>query len=172
MSMHSGRGIYALLVGSGVSKSAGIPTGWDIVLDLIKKLAALKGETAEPDPEVWYTSLAGVPPDYSDILDEVTKSSAERAQLLRSYFEPTDEERHNRQKLPTAAHRAIAKLVAKGYLRVIVTTNFDRLMEQALSDVGVQATIISTPDAVTGAMPIRIPPAQSSRYTATTSIAG
>jgi hypothetical protein len=51
MSMHSGKGIYALLLGSGVSKSAGLPTGWDIVLDLIRKLAALKGETAEPDPE-------------------------------------------------------------------------------------------------------------------------
>lgn len=154
MSVHGGKGIYAVLLGSGVSKSAGIPTGWDIVLDLIRKLAVLKGETAEPDPEVWYKSLTGSPPDYSDILDEITKSSAERSQLLRSYFEPTEEERQNGQKLPTAAHRAIARLVAKGYLRVIVTTNFDRLMEQALSDVGVQATVISTPDAVSGAMPI------------------
>lgn len=154
MSMHSGKGIYALLLGSGVSKSAGIPTGWEIVLDLIGRLAALKGESAEPDPEAWYASLTGVAPDYSDILDEVTKSSAERAQLLRSYFEPTEEERQNGQKLPTAAHRAIASLVAKGYVRVIVTTNFDRLLEQALADVGVQASVISTPDAVKGAMPI------------------
>jgi hypothetical protein len=154
MSMHSGKGIYALLLGSGVSKSAGLPTGWDIVLDLIRKLAALKGETAEPDPEAWYKSLTGVPPDYSDILDEVTKSSSERALLLRSYFEPTEDERQNGQKLPTPAHRAIAALVSKGYIRVIVTTNFDRLMEQALADTGVQATVISTPDAIVGAMPI------------------
>jgi hypothetical protein len=122
MTIHSGKGVYALLLGSGVSKSAGIPTGWDIVLDLIRKLAALKGETAEADPEAWYRLLAGVEPAYSGILDEITKSSAERAQLLRSYFEPTEEERRNGQKLPTPTHRAIAKLVAKGYIRVIVTT--------------------------------------------------
>jgi hypothetical protein len=154
MSMHSGKGIYSLLLGSGVSKSAGIPTGWDIVLDLIRKLAAMRGETAEPDPESWYQSLAGSRPDYSDILNEITKSSSERAQLLRSYFEPAEDERQNGERLPTPAHRAIAGLIAKGYIRVVVTTNFDRLMEQALADVGVQPTIISTSDAVRGAMPI------------------
>lgn len=154
MSMHSCKGVYALLLGSGVSRSAGIPTGWDIVLDLIRKLASIKGEAADPDPEAWYQALAGVWPDYSDILDEIARSSAERAQLLRSYFEPTAEERQNGQKVPTAAHRAIARLVAGGYIRVIVTTNFDRLIEQALVDEGVQASVISTADAVVGAMPV------------------
>jgi hypothetical protein len=44
MSMHSSKGTYALLLSSGISKSSGIPTGWGIVLDLIRKLAVLKGE--------------------------------------------------------------------------------------------------------------------------------
>ncbi len=74
MSMHSCKGVYALLLGSGVSRSAGIPTGWDIVLDLIRKLASIKGEAADPDPEAWYQALAGVRPDYSDILDEIARS--------------------------------------------------------------------------------------------------
>ncbi len=30
LSIHSGPGTYALLLGSGVSRAAGIPTGWDI----------------------------------------------------------------------------------------------------------------------------------------------
>jgi hypothetical protein len=41
---------------------AGIPTGWDIVLDLIRRLAAAKGETADPDPEAWYQALTGAMP--------------------------------------------------------------------------------------------------------------
>jgi hypothetical protein len=44
--------------------------------------------------------------------------------------------------------------VAKGYVRVIVTTNFDRLIEQALSEAGVQASVISTPYAVQSALPL------------------
>ena len=30
-------GVYAILVGSGVSRGANIPTGWDITLDLVRK---------------------------------------------------------------------------------------------------------------------------------------
>jgi hypothetical protein len=48
VSMQASKGVYALLVGSGISKSAGIPIGWDIVLDLIRKLAKAKGEDCEP----------------------------------------------------------------------------------------------------------------------------
>ncbi|QDX90924.1 hypothetical protein EEL30_00100 (plasmid) [Brevibacillus laterosporus] len=38
-SMYSNPGVYGVLLGSGVSRSAGIPTGWQIVLDLCRKLA-------------------------------------------------------------------------------------------------------------------------------------
>ncbi len=50
-SMHAGPGVYALLLGSGVSRAAGIPTGWGITLDLITRLAELSGGDAEADPE-------------------------------------------------------------------------------------------------------------------------
>ena len=154
LAIHSSKGVYALLLGSGVSRSSAIPTGWEVVVDLIRKLAVLKSESCDPDPEAWYKALTGTDPDYSDILDQVTSSSAERGQLLRSYFEPSEEDREQGRKAPSPAHRAIARLVAKGYIRVIVTTNFDRLMEQALVDEGVQPTVISTTDAVQGAMPL------------------
>lgn len=35
------KGRYALLLGSGVSRSSGIATGWEIVLDLISKIALI-----------------------------------------------------------------------------------------------------------------------------------
>lgn len=44
IAMQSDPGVYALLVGSGLSRSAGIPTGWEVVLDLIRKLALLMNE--------------------------------------------------------------------------------------------------------------------------------
>ena len=49
-SIHSNRGAFAFLLGSGISSASGIPTGWGIVLDLIRKLAKLEGEDCEPDP--------------------------------------------------------------------------------------------------------------------------
>ncbi len=154
VSIHSNRGVYALLLGSGVSRTSGVPTGWEIVQDLIRRLAHLKTESCEPDPEQWYQTKFGSMPDYSEILNEVAKSSAERMQLLRSYFEPTDADRGEGRKLPTRAHRAIADLVAKGYVRVLITTNFDRLLELALADVGIQPFVISTPDAAKGVLPL------------------
>jgi hypothetical protein len=152
--VYSNKGAYALLLGSGISRASGIPTGWEVVLDLIRKVAKLEGEDCEPDPADWFRKKHGAEPDYSKLLDEIAKTPAERQQLLRGYFEPTEEERGQNLKLPSAAHKAIAQLVAAGYLRVIVTTNFDRLTEKALEEVGVAPTVISTTDQLSGALPL------------------
>jgi hypothetical protein len=152
--MHSNKGVYALLLGSGVSRLAGIPTGWEVVLDLIRKLAHIQGANCEPDPAAWYADNFQEDANYSKLLDSVAKRPSERSQLLRSYFEPNEDERQRGVKTPTDAHKAIAKLVGAGYIRVIITTNFDRLIEKALEDVGVVATVISTPDAAQGALPL------------------
>ena len=153
-SMQANRGVYAVLLGSGLSSAAGIPTGWQITLDLVGKLAALLGEAAEPDPEAWYRTRFGSDPDYSGLLDHLAKTSSERQQLLRPYWEPTDAERDEGKKEPTAAHHAVAALASRGFVRVIVTTNFDRLMERALSAAGIEPTVLSSPDQIIGAPPL------------------
>lgn len=153
-SVYHNAGAYAVLIGSGISHSAGIPTGWELVLDLIRKLAHTLGEDCEPDPSAWYRARYGEEPHYAKLLEAVAKSPGERSQLLRTYFESSKEEREQGLKIPTEAHRAIAKLVAGGFVQVILTTNFDRLIEKALEDEGVTPTIISTPDAAEGAMPL------------------
>lgn len=43
-SMHAQPGVYALLLGSGVSTGAGMPTGWGVVTDLVRKVAAQEDE--------------------------------------------------------------------------------------------------------------------------------
>jgi hypothetical protein len=152
-SITSTPGAYALLLGSGISRSAGIPTGWEITIELVKKLALLKGE--DPiDAERWYVEVFGKTPDYAELLDHVSRTPSERQQLLREYWEPTELERDQALKQPTAAHRSIAQLIASKVIRVVVTTNFDRLLETALHDAGVIPTVISTVDQIKGAMPL------------------
>ena len=153
-SIQSNPGVYAVLIGSGVSRATGIPTGWEVTLDLVRKLAAVHQEAPEPDPETWFANKFGTDPDYSDLLDQIAKTQAERQQLLRAYFEPTEEERVAGEKAPTVAHHAIAALAADGFVKIVVTTNFDRLMEQALSAAGIEATVLSTEDHICGAPPL------------------
>ena len=80
--------------------------------------------------------------------------SAARQGLLAEYFVATDEDRAEGLKVPTAGHHAIAELVKGGWIKVILTTNFDRLMEQALDALGVAYQVIARPDATTGSTPI------------------
>jgi hypothetical protein len=110
LSMHENPGVYAILIGSGVSRAAGIPTGWEIVQDLISKVAAMEKAEPQSNLEAWYQKNFGEAPNYDKLLDRLTTTSAERMALLRSYFEPTEEEREQGLKIPTYAHKAIAKL--------------------------------------------------------------
>lgn len=153
-SIFSNKGIYALILGSGVSKNSGIPTGWDIVVDLIKKLAKLKKEDCSPNPEEWFKLKYSEEPNYSNILSRIVKTPSERVNFLKHYFEPTVEEAEHGLKMPTIAHKAIAQLVKNGYLKVIITTNFDRLLEKALYEIGIEPVIIRHPDDIDGALPI------------------
>lgn len=154
LSIQSSKGTYALLLGSGVSRSAAIPTGWEVVIHLIEKLAVAQNEVASPSAERWFKSKYDHEPNYSSLLDSLTSTSAERKQLLRSYFEPSDEDIQQGLKVPTPGHKAIAELVRLGFIRVIVTTNFDKLIERALQDANVEPIVISTTDAINGAPPL------------------
>lgn len=157
IAMQANKGTYALLLGSGVSRSAKILTGWEVTLDLIRKLAKMTGQHCEPNPDVWYRNAYGEDADYSNILKEVGKTPADRAAILKGYFEPTEEERRRGEKIPTVAHRHIAELASKGYVRLIVTTNFDHLVEDALRSIGMRPVVISTPDGILGAPPLSQP---------------
>lgn len=153
-SMQTNKGVYALLLGSGVSRAAQIPTGWEVVCDLVNKVAHMQGEDCSSDPAKWYQEKYQKEADYSELLDELAKSPEERQKLLSAYFEPNEEEREQGLKQPTSAHRAIANLVEGGFVRVIVTTNFDRLTELAIEEVGITPTVLSTPDAIMGSLPL------------------
>ena len=153
-SVCSNKGVYALLLGSGISRNSGIPTGWDIILDLVNKLALQQKEVEPKDPETWFINKYQEELNYSSILSQLVLASGERVNLLKDYFEPSEEERENHLKEPTKAHKAIAQLAKVGYLKVVITTNFDRLLETALDDIGVKYQVISNESSIEGATPL------------------
>jgi len=165
--VHAQPGVYALLLGSGVSTGAGIPTGWGVVRDLIRRAAAAQdpddgsaSERAAADPEAWWAEHGdGQPLGYSNLLGALASTPAARRGLLAGFFEPSGEDLEAGLKVPGPVHRAIADLVRRGSVRVIVTTNFDRLVERALEDAGVSPQVISRPDAVAAMTPLAHAPA-------------
>jgi SIR2-like domain len=82
------------------------------------------------------------------------ETASRTSRHLKTVFRADAEERNEGAKIPTAAHKAVAWLVAEGFVRVVITTNFDRLLEQAFEATGVSPTIISTVDQVRGALPL------------------
>jgi hypothetical protein len=110
----------AVLVGAGASQTAGLATGED----LLRGLAARRGEDPGDDPVGWYVRAYRRFPDYFGL---VRGSGGDRLTLPRAVFEGGR---------PTPAHRALAGLAARGVLGPFLTTNLDRLLERALTDAG------------------------------------
>lgn len=153
-SVYENKGVYCLLLGSGISRPAQIPTGWEVTLDLVQRVAALQGVRDEADWAAWHKTKFGKEPNYSELLDQLASTPDERRSVLHSYIEPNAEDIEVGRKIPTRAHQAIARLVAAGHVRVIITTNFDRLTENALRENGVEPTVISSDDSLKGAVPL------------------
>lgn len=160
--MHGQPGVYALLLGSGVSTGAHIPTGWGVVTELVRRAAAAAApddpeavDAAAADPEAWWQEHGdGEPLGYSNLLAGLAPTQAARRDLLAGFFEPTDDDAEQGRKVPSPAHRAIAHLVKRGLVKVVLTTNFDRLLERALEEAGVPPQVIARPEAVAGMTPL------------------
>ena len=73
-SMYSNKGAYALLLGAGISRSAKIPSGWEVEKSLIEELAATKGVSDIDDWHQWYKAEAGVSANYSDLLGNLVST--------------------------------------------------------------------------------------------------
>ena len=101
LTLHHSPGVQAILLGSGLSRAAGIPTGWEITIDLVRRLAALDGVSEHSDWPAWYRTKYRTEPSYSEILDALASTPDERRSILQSYIDaPADEEARQ----PTRAH--------------------------------------------------------------------
>ena len=84
-SVYESKGVFAILLGSGLSRSAAIPTGWEITLDLVRRVARVQGVEEQRDWAAWYREKAGKEPSYSELLEELASSPEERRSILHSY---------------------------------------------------------------------------------------
>jgi hypothetical protein len=154
-SLQASPGVYAVLVGSGMSSAAGIRTGWQVTQDLVRRVAVADGVPEEElgdAPDEWWVGQGRPDPRYDTLLEAIAPSSAARQALLRYYFDPLPGE--NGSIVPTHAHRALASLCATGRVRLVLTTNVDRLLERALEDAGAAPQVIATLADVEGMTPL------------------
>ena len=142
-------GACACLLGAGVSADAGVPTGWAIYRDGLRRLYRLETESAEaPEDDAldaWLESTGRAEIGYSELLDLIAPDQAVRRSLLAGYFDGVE---------PGATHELLAELAVRRMLRVFVTTNFDRLLERALVARGIEPVVVSD-DGTLGAAPRR-----------------
>jgi hypothetical protein len=154
-SLHAAPGVYAVLAGSGMSSEAGIPTGWQVMQDLIRRVAVCEGldeAGLHEEPAAWWAERVGSEPRYDQLIRGLASTDAARQAILQQYFDPPPEVGGP---IPaTDGHQALAALCATGRIRVILTTNFDRLLERALEEAGVAPQVISTPEELSGMKPL------------------
>jgi tetratricopeptide (TPR) repeat protein len=108
-----------LWVGAGTSVAAGYP-GTGTILDALAARADGPIDRNAPFPQV-----------VDAFVD--SRGAGELGDILQTLFQPRSPEDHQ----PTPVHRAIARLAGKGCFHAIATTNYDDLLERALSDAGV-----------------------------------
>ncbi|HEX8741508.1 MAG TPA: SIR2 family protein [Thermoleophilaceae bacterium] len=146
--MAEGPASYALLLGSGVSADAGVPTGGDVFWTGVEDLYALTTQRSDaPDREAlrsWLNEVGGQEWTYSDVLERLAADPPARRDYLAKFFEG---------RAPGPTHDRLAALAAEGLVRVFVTTNFDRLLEHALNSHGVEPVIITSDDDLANSVP-------------------
>lgn len=130
---------FTIFLGAGVSKSAGIPLASEIVESLSTELYSNNKSPTDKNTQrinIWLKKQPFYDPEnpYASVLDVSFPNRIERA----AYFE-----RLISGKSPSEAHLALATLMKRNIVSVVLTTNFDRLMEYAVVRVCRQMPIIS-----------------------------
>ena len=101
---------FVLMLGAGASISSGVKPTAEITGELVERFAA-----AEPgDVEARFDRLWS------------TATPETRESMLKPYLD----------QVPSRGYRPLAELIVKGFFDVVITFNFDRLLERALEDAG------------------------------------
>jgi hypothetical protein len=106
-SLHYDRGAYAVLVGSGMSTAAGVPTGWDPTWELAELEARHRDGGVPDDIEAWWAANKTVPLGYGSVVEAIAPTLGQRQALLRSVIEPSADGIGAGLKIPGAAHHAL-----------------------------------------------------------------
>ena len=140
---------YILFAGAGVSKDAGIPTSWDLML----KIAALlyfadnpeKKNNSDLDLEKWFIESEYAQMEYSDLMELIYPKNPDQQDFLKKNLDNNN---------IGGSHKGIAELARRGIIRAIITTNFDHYIEKALEERGLEVQVISTEDDLRNSEPL------------------
>ncbi|MBP2045185.1 SIR2 family protein [Methanobacterium aggregans] len=126
---------YILFAGAGVSKDAGIPTTWDLMLKTAGLLYSAENTDTDVNLEEWFINSDYSKMEYSELIGEIYPTYPEQQNFLKGYLESSE---------VGDAHRSIAELARLGIIRCIITTNFDHYIENALIEKGLEPQVIFT----------------------------
>jgi hypothetical protein len=132
-------GSYAFLLGSGVSRDSGVPTGAEVFWQTVGALYRLENETEETPDQAqlgdWLEQTERANLNYSGMLELLVPALEDRRAYLAGFFKGHE---HGE------SHHRLAALAARGLIRVFVTTNFDRLLEHALREAGLEPVVVTS----------------------------
>jgi len=140
---------YVLFAGGGVSKDAGIPTAWDLMLKIAGLLYVADNQEKEIIPntelEKWFIKSEYAQMEYSELMELIYPKYNDQQDFLKKYL--------NNYKIGES-HKGIAELVRRGIIRAIITTNFDHYIERALEERDLEVQVISTDDDLNNSEPL------------------
>lgn len=141
------RGEVLFICGAGISKPAGLPDFRELVLDVYRELDAATHRVLDALPQavcnLWQADCKSLNDrqtaevrrfiigDYDVVLGMLERRLDERARGDSRVRKAVAKILHSGSSAPAPIHKALMTLADRGEARVIVTTNFDRLLEVA-----------------------------------------
>ncbi len=137
---------YILFAGAGISKDAGIPTTWDLMLKTAGLLYAADHDAVDDvNIEEWFAESKYAQMGYAELMEGIYPNYPDQQNFLDSYLGNREIGR---------AHIGIAELARRGIIRAIITTNFDPYIERALEEKGLKVQVISTDEDLKNSEPL------------------
>jgi len=136
---------YVLLAGAGISKDAGLPTSWDLMLATAELLRAGEAGSGGEDLEAWFLQSQYAKISYAELIGNLFPTAVEQQNFIREKLRANE---------PAEAHKLIAELARRGIIRCAITTNFDSLMEKSIESAGLTVQVIANDDDLKNSEPL------------------
>lgn len=146
-SAQSGEKKYVLFAGAGISKDAGVPSAWDLMLKTASLLYAADNLELKQNVNIeeWFISSDYAKMGYAELIEKLYPCYPDQQSFLKQYLESYS---------AGESHKGIAELARRGIIRAIVTTNFDQYLERALEEKGLEVQVISTDEDLRNTEPL------------------